>query len=111
MKRRSLSNTARAKLFEAHGGVCHICSAKIQAGEAWEAEHVIPLAIGGEDGGDNLKPAHVKCHASKTKRDRQTISKTERMRLKNIGAWRSPHPMNWRKRRATPSPHSQPAER
>lgn len=78
MTRRALSTKARLDLFHRWNGVCHICGCKIAAGQAWEAEHVIPLAQGGEDGGDNLRPAHVKCHASKTAKDATGTARAKR---------------------------------
>lgn len=92
--RRSVSNTERARLFLLHGGACHLCGVKIDGvREKWELEHVIPWAISRDDSDDNRRPAHVKCHATKTKRDRKIISKTDRMRMKNDGTWRSKSPM------------------
>lgn len=44
-------------------GICHICG---EPG-ADEADHVIPLAEGGEDHVDNMKAIHAKpCHEAKT---------------------------------------------
>lgn len=84
--RKSLSPMARLKVFETTGGVCHICSQRIQVGEKWEVEHVIPLALGGEDGGTNLKPAHVDCHKGKSKSDAARKAKADRMRVNHLGA-------------------------
>ena len=88
MTRRRLSTLQRAKLFEAHHGLCHLCGEKIGVGEAWEIEHIIPVAMGGEDEDDNCAPAHVKCHAAKTKKDRAQIAKANRVRAKHMGAHR-----------------------
>lgn len=88
MARRSFSKKDRARIFAANDGVCHLCKGKINIGEAWEVEHVIPYALTQDDSDDNLRPAHVKCHAVKTHtEDRPRISKAERQRLKHIGAW------------------------
>lgn len=95
--RKRLTSKARGECFLEAKGLCHICGFKIETGQAWEVEHVIPLAIGGDDTPENRRPAHVKCHKTKTSKDRTTISKTERMRLKHLGAWRSRTPMNWRR--------------
>lgn len=86
--RRPLTALRRADIFLKADGICHICGVKINAtrGEPWDVEHVIPLAIGGEDGGDNLKPAHRSCHAVKSKRDAGIKAKTDRLRAKHIGA-------------------------
>lgn len=86
MSRRALSTKARVALFQRHGGVCHICGGRIQAGEAWEVEHVVALALGGEDGGDNLAPAHVKCHRVKTAQDAKANAKAKRREAIHIGA-------------------------
>jgi 5-methylcytosine-specific restriction protein A len=94
MTRRPVSNRERARLFALHLGECHICGVKIGSGEAWELEHVLPLAYSGDDSDANRKPAHVKCHARKTKNDRRDISKVERMKQKHDGSWRSRYPMN-----------------
>lgn len=99
MTRKSIGSRERDRLFLLHGGICHICNEKIwgSRGEKWEVEHVIPWAISRDDSDENRKPAHVACHAGKTKKDRQTISKVDRQRLKHTGAWRSKHPMrSWR---------------
>lgn len=103
-KRKSLSKSGKVKLFKAHGGICHVCAGKIQVGEAWDADHVIPLEMGGEDGGENLKPAHVKCHRAKTRKDAGDIAKAKRREANNIGAKQSRNPMpgskrsGWKKR-------------
>jgi len=98
MNRVRHSNKKRAELFAAKGGVCHLCSGRIMAGEAWDISHPIPLAIGGADDETNWDIAHRKCHRTHTaKVDQPKISKTERMRMKHVGAWKSRHPMrSWR---------------
>lgn len=83
-----MSTTRRIRIFEAGGGLCHLCDRRIQAGEKWEVEHVIPLALGGADGESNMRPAHVKCHAIKTKADNAAWSKSKRMKAKHVGAAR-----------------------
>lgn len=95
--RPTLSPSRRAGLFALHGGLCHICKLKIDGvRERWEVEHVIPRAFLGRAGDtdDNMRPAHVHCHAIKTSADRTDIAKVERIRLKHEGAYRSRHPMN-----------------
>ncbi|MDP0928517.1 HNH endonuclease signature motif containing protein [Paracoccus onubensis] len=73
-------------LFETHGGICHICGMKIYAGEAWEREHIIPLAMGGADDESNVAPAHKSCHRTKTGTDAAQIAKANRVRAKHFGA-------------------------
>jgi 5-methylcytosine-specific restriction endonuclease McrA len=86
MTRRRLSTRERVALFEAASGLCHICAGKIGAGERWEVEHVVPLALGGEDGGDNLRPAHVRCHRGKSAADAKATARAKRLCAAHIGA-------------------------
>lgn len=87
--RRSLSTKARAALFLDHKGQCHICGGLIQPGQAWEVEHVIPLAQGGDDEPHNMRPAHAKCHKAKTADDAANTAKAKRREAKHNG-WRAP---------------------
>lgn len=84
--RRSLTSKERLRLFALHHGLCHLCGGRIGVGEAWEVEHVIPLAMGGEDDDANRKPAHVKCHRAKTTDDAGNIAKAKRREAKHMGA-------------------------
>jgi 5-methylcytosine-specific restriction protein A len=85
MNRRSLSPMQRLKVFEAAGGVCHLCEQRIQVGQKWEVEHVRPLALGGADNDSNMRPAHVACHAIKTKADVASNAKAKRAKAKLYG--------------------------
>lgn len=86
-ERKHISTKARRDLFLAHSGVCHICGGKIMPGlDAWEVEHVIPLALGGDDGPSNWRPAHAKCHKAKTRQDASDIGRARRVHAKHIGA-------------------------
>jgi 5-methylcytosine-specific restriction enzyme A len=54
---------ARAKrVIRRGGGICHLCG---QTG-ATVADHVVPLAVGGADHEDNMRPVHPACHKTKT---------------------------------------------
>ncbi len=87
MTRVRLSARDRVKLFEEHGGCCHLCGGKIHAGERWEVSHPIALAVGGADEPNNRRPAHFKCHRDWTaKRDAPLIAKVRRQYQKHIGA-------------------------
>lgn len=86
MTRRHISRKERAQIFLDAGGVCHLCSGRIDAArEAWEVEHIIPLAQGGDDHGDNLRPAHVKCHRTKSAKDAGDTARAKRLEAKHIG--------------------------
>ena len=87
MSRRPMTRSRKVRIFEVAGGICHICGSKIDGvRERWDAEHVIPLAAGGDDDDDNLRPAHVACHRGKTTEDAKVIAKTKRVRAKHMGA-------------------------
>lgn len=92
MVARRMSTRRRAAIFAAAGGVCHICGGRIDGTrEAWEADHVIPLEIGGDDSDGNLAPAHVKCHRAKTaEADIPAIAKARRVAAKHDGTYHRP---------------------
>lgn len=77
----------RLRVFEAHGGRCHITKRKILAGEAWELEHVKPLHLGGENRETNLAPALVAAHREKTSREITAKAKADRTRAKHLGVY------------------------
>ena len=88
VKRRHIGPRERAVIFGAAGGCCWICGQKIDGvRERWEVEHVVALALGGDEaaGSDNLQPAHVKCHAVKTAEDAGRIAKAKRIEAKHAG--------------------------
>jgi 5-methylcytosine-specific restriction endonuclease McrA len=86
-KRRSLSSSGLVALFAAHGGICHLCEAKIQVGEAWERSHPIPLELGGADDESNWRLAHKRCHRAHTSTvDIPNIARAKRRFAKHIGA-------------------------
>lgn len=87
MSRKSFSRKERVRLFDLHGGRCHLCNQKIQVGEAWELEHIVPWELTRDDSDDNVKPAHKFCHKEKTADDIDAIRKADRIRAKHIGAW------------------------
>lgn len=88
MTRRRMSTTRRARIFQAANGVCHICGEQIDGTrERWDADHVIPLEISGDDSDENLRPAHERCHRAKTaKVDAPAIAKCRRVAAKHSGA-------------------------
>jgi 5-methylcytosine-specific restriction protein A len=77
----------RLRVFERHGGICHISGRKIMAGELWECDHVKALINGGENRETNLRPALKDKHKAKTAEDVGEKSKTNRVRLKHLGQW------------------------
>jgi 5-methylcytosine-specific restriction endonuclease McrA len=91
--RKNISTKTRTSLFMKRGGICHLCNGKVGVGEAWELEHGIPLAMGGDDDEGNWFVAHVKCHAAKTKDDVANIAKAKRREARHIGSLVSRNPL------------------
>lgn len=87
MARKNFSRKERVRIFDLHSGRCYLCSQKIQVGDAWELEHVIPWELTRDDSDDNVKPAHKSCHKIKTADDVRGIRKADRVRAKHVGAW------------------------
>jgi 5-methylcytosine-specific restriction protein A len=84
-KRTTITPKRRAEIFRDAGGICHLCSRKIAPGEIWEIEHRKPLALGGTNDADNLSPAHVDCHAGKTRGEIKIIRKADRQMKAHAG--------------------------
>lgn len=77
----------RLRVFEAHGGRCHITGRKIGVGESWELEHVKPLHLGGENRESNLAPALKDAHREKSAREVTAKAKADRIRAKHLGIY------------------------
>lgn len=87
MPRKSFSRKDRVRLFDLHGGKCHLCDQKIKVGDAWDLEHIVPWEMTRDDSDDNVKPAHKSCHKIKTADDVAAIRKADRVKAKHMGAW------------------------
>ncbi len=87
-RRRHFSRLQRIGIFDDAGGHCHICKLKIQIGQAWDIDHIIPLALGGPDTPENVRPAHAACHKGKTRKDKGKIAKAVRQRANHLGVKR-----------------------
>ncbi len=83
--RRSLSRLARIRVFDAAGGVCHLCGQKIHVGERWDVEHVRALSLGGADDESNMRPAHYACHKIKSAEEAPRKAKADRQRAAHLG--------------------------
>jgi 5-methylcytosine-specific restriction endonuclease McrA len=97
MKRKSISTARRERIFDAAGGLCHICGGKI-SGKAWDVEHIRALGLLGEDDDANMAPAHKACHAPKTKDDTARIAKAKRQRARHIGIKKRSWQSKWKRK-------------
>ena len=73
-----MTKARRARIFNAHGGICYLTGVKIGPDDEWDVEHVIPWALSHDDSDENLRPALVDPHAVKTKDDVKRIAKAKR---------------------------------
>lgn len=73
------------RIFDSHGGRCHISRREIRPGDTWQLEHIKPLRAGGLNRETNLAPALVEPHREKTKRERSLGAKADRARNKHLG--------------------------
>jgi len=89
-RRPVFSTSFRLNLFLKRKGTCASCSQKIDAGKAWDIDHILPLALGGMNEPNNLQILCKPCHQAKTtKDDIPRIAKTKRLKARHLGA-RSP---------------------
>lgn len=94
MKRRPRTGKQRLAILEAHGCRCYLSGSVIDpVKDRWELEHVIPLAGGGTDDDDNLRPVLAWAHLEKTRQDLARIAKGKRIEQRHKGAKRSQRPM------------------
>ena len=93
-RRRTLTTLQRAAFFLERGGRCEApdCRRKIGT-EAWDIDHIVPVANGGSNDDDNLQLLCASCHKRKTAKDVRTIRKGNRVRANHLGARRSRNPM------------------
>lgn len=75
----------RLRVFEAHGGKCHLSGRRIQAGEPWDCDHIVALVNGGEHRETNLAPALRDKHRAKTADDVREKSIVRRKQMKSLG--------------------------
>ena len=94
--RKPLTPTQRLKLFEAHKGICVLCSKEIKSGEKWVDEHIRPLALGGSNDLENRRPVHVACANIKTPQDLSQIAKAKRQKKSALGIKKETPPIKSR---------------
>ncbi len=90
-----IPDRVRLRVFERHGGICHISGRKITAADQWDMDHIIPLKDGGEHRESNLAPAIRSYHRKKTAAENVQRGKDNRKRKKALGikkASRNPIP-------------------
>lgn len=80
-----IPDRVRVRVFEHHGGICHLSGRVIRAGELWDLDHIIALANGGEHRESNLVPVLREPHRLKTREDVALKSKIYRKKAVHLG--------------------------
>lgn len=75
----------RLRVFDRHGGICHLSGRRIQPGDSWDIDHIVPLCNGGEHRFSNLAPVIREKHREKTARDVAERAKNDRIKKRHIG--------------------------
>lgn len=75
-----------AQLHLRAGGCCEECGARLKTHEG-EADHILPVELGGESELPNGRLLCRVCHKAKTATDIKRIRKSDRQRDKHSGAY------------------------
>lgn len=85
MKRRRFTSRVKESLLDQYNRECAGCSSSL-VNRTFHWDHIIPLALGGDDTQDNLQPLCTACHKVKTgKKDIPAIAKAARLRTRHKG--------------------------
>jgi 5-methylcytosine-specific restriction enzyme A len=91
MKRLKISSKMRLEMFFKANNQCQSCQAKIHPGQKWEIDHIIPLALGGDNAPQNLQILCKICHEFKINtQDLSIIAKIKRIKIKHLGGYTEP---------------------
>jgi 5-methylcytosine-specific restriction endonuclease McrA len=82
-RRKSLSVRAKLAILLAHP-YCEICKKKLDGLDGLEFDHILPIALGGEDTPENLRGVHKNCHLAKTADDMERIAKANRLKGRRL---------------------------
>lgn len=79
------SKIVRLRIFEHYGGRCYLTGKKLEVGDSWDLDHIIPLADGGENRESNLAPVFRFVHRKKTVQENRTRARVKRIKIKHFG--------------------------
>jgi len=93
MIRRHWSPKTRMAILNRFDRQCQLCRQSIIAAKGFDLDHHIPLAMGGEDREENLRPLCLPCHRLKTRGDVAAIAKAKRREARHWGVKRTSRPL------------------
>lgn len=86
----AIPKSVKLRIWDREGGRCYLSGLKINAlKDAFEYEHVIALAHGGEHRESNIRLALADAHKVKSKADAGITAKIRRTRAKHLGIHKS----------------------
>lgn len=83
----------RLRVFDHWNGRDHITGRKIEAGDAWQVDHIKPMIQGGENRETNLAPILTDKHREKTADEVREKSIVARKKAKHLGLTKARNPM------------------
>lgn len=75
----------KLRIWERAGGICGLTGRKIMPGDAYDFDHIVALANGGEHREANLRPVLRDAHRAKTAEDVAEKARVDRKRKKHLG--------------------------
>ena len=73
------------RIYLKHNGTCPKCGRTMKFGK-WDCDQIVALSNGGEHRESNLQPlCHTPCHSDKTKADRKTKARADRIAKREAG--------------------------
>lgn len=83
----AIPTRVKLRVWERCEGRCALTGKKLRPGDAYDFDHIIALANGGEHREGNLQVLSRDAHRAKTVADVGLKAKTARIRAKHLGAW------------------------
>ena len=85
-RRAHFTKAQRLEIAERDNWICQECGEPVEKNSAWQADHVVPVGLGGANTAENGQLLCWDCHSKKThERDRPPMAKADRIRKKREG--------------------------
>lgn len=97
----AVPSRVKLRIWERCGGVCALTGRKLRPGDAYDFDHIKPLADKGEHRELNLQLVSRDAHRLKTADEAAPRAKADRIRMKFLGL--KPKGRGWPKRRSAGS--------
>jgi 5-methylcytosine-specific restriction endonuclease McrA len=81
----AIPQRVKLRIWTRCGGRCALTGRKLRPGDAYQFDHIVALANGGEHREQNLQLVAADAHRAKTKADLAVKSKIARTKAKHLG--------------------------